>query len=509
MPSAHPLYSIDQHREIERNALAGLPSGTLMRRAGKAAADCAALLLPTTPRAHLLVLAGPGNNGGDACEAAFHLAASGWEVHLLFAGKPSDLPADARDARQRAQASGTIFHQLEDWAGLLHAHPWQLVIDGLFGIGLTRPITEFASLIAAVNALSCQVLSLDVPSGLNADTGCRLGGGIAVRATCTITFLGDKPGLHTGEGRDHAGRVIVDSLQLANSSFPPAVAELASPALFARHLQPRMQASHKGTYGNAIILGGAAGMSGAVLLAGRSAAFCGAGRVYTGFIDTPPTFDPIHPELMCRSANNIDLHSGALVVGPGLGLSEEAHRLVANALQTSSPLVLDADALNAVAGSVALQDLLSQRDRTAILTPHPLEAARLLGISAAEVQNDRLQCAQRIAQRFRVVTVLKGSGTVIVAAGRTTSINPTGNPALATAGSGDVLAGVCGALLAQGWDEHAAAVAAVWLHGEAADRLVEAGIGPAGCTASELIPALRTALNTLISQHARTLHAAP
>lgn len=495
MTPARGLYSVAEVRAIERAALAAAPAGALMRRAGAAAADLAARMLPAGGR--VLALAGPGNNGGDAMEAATLLAGRGWPVTIDFRGSPSALSADAADALRRAQASAAQFGQARVESG------WDLVLDGLFGIGLARPIAgELAELVRAVNRLPCPVLALDVPSGLDADTGAIVGpDGVAVRASHTLTFIADKPGLHTAEGCDHVGRVDVAGLNIEPSLFPAPSAWLAGTDLFAANLRPRRQNSHKGSFGDVAILGGAQGMSGAAILAARTAALCGAGRVYAGFLAEPPAYDPPHPEIMCRRAADLDLERACVVAGPGLGSSGQARSMLSRVLAGTTPLVLDADALNMVAASADLRDALRRRGG-ALLTPHPLEAARLLGCSAAQVQADRLAAARRLAVDFGAVVVLKGAGSVTARADGLAAINATGGPALATAGTGDVLAGLCGALLAQGWPAWEAALAATWLHGAAADMLVDQGIGPVGMVASELPRAVRTCLNQLIREAA-------
>ncbi|MDB5854699.1 MAG: bifunctional ADP-dependent NAD(P)H-hydrate dehydratase/NAD(P)H-hydrate epimerase [Herminiimonas sp.] len=519
--ASHPLYTVAQLREIEQAAKAGLAPGTLMQRAGKAAADLALTLIGSTTLqgAPVLVLAGPGDNGGDALHVAAHLAAAGCAVEIiLVAGSPS---TDAQQALALARASTAKIHASDDDSLLLRIPrvAWRLAVDGLFGIGLARPISgRLRELVEAVNRLPCPVLALDVPSGLDADTGTVVGpDGVAIRATQTISFIGDKPGLHTGAGCDYAGTVSVDTLDIEDSVFASALArsrdetplvQLGAVSLFAHALQPRRNDSHKGSFGDVKILGGATGMAGAVILAARSAAYCGAGRVFAGFLNDPPSHDSLHPELMCRLAANLDLQGGFLVVGPGLGQTRAAHDLLAAALAAPAALVLDADALNLIAQEAGLANKLRERAAhaerfpAAIMTPHPLEAARLLSVTVAQIQSNRLQAARALAQRFMAITVLKGAGSVMASPDGRVAINPTGNPGLATGGTGDVLAGLCGALLAQSWNAWEAALGATWIHGAAADMMVAEGIGPTGLTASELPAALRKVLNQLIRDHA-------
>lgn len=503
MPSSKPLYPLAAIREIELAALAELPAGTLMQRAAQAAAALS-LDLINVPRdeARVLLLAGPGNNGGDALVTACLLAEAGIHPTVMLCSTGANQPEDARNALQRAQSSAIDF--IAAASDPINGD-WNLVIDGLFGIGLARPITgALRDIVEAVNALDCGVLALDIPSGLNADTGSIIGDdGVAVRASHTITFIGDKPGLHTCEGRDYAGHIQVADLGIDKKHFKAASARLNSIALFSHCLKPRPHNSHKGSYGDVIVAGGAHGMSGAPILASRAAAHLGAGRVFVAFLEEAPAYDSVQPELMCRLASAVDLESGTLVVGPGLGTSRAANELLANALYTSVPLVLDADALNLVASEPGLQQMLAQRDAPKLLTPHPLEAARLLQTTARAIQADRPAAARRLAQQLRAVVILKGSGSVIAKHDGEIAINPTGNPALATAGTGDVLAGICGALLAQSFPAWEAALAATWIHGRAADLFVEQGIGPIGLTAGEFIPYARTILNQLTTEYAR------
>ncbi|WP_050466829.1 bifunctional ADP-dependent NAD(P)H-hydrate dehydratase/NAD(P)H-hydrate epimerase [Herbaspirillum chlorophenolicum] len=505
------LYSVAEIREVEQTALSGLPSYTLMQRAGAAVAEYAQQLLSSTTQSSpsVLVLAGPGNNGGDALEAACILEEAGIEVAVQLHADQSKQPHDARRALARAREAEIQFIEDLTPAGL-REQSWALVIDGLFGIGLTRaPTSKLRAIIDHVNGLPCPVLSIDVPSGLNADTGSIVGGadGLAVNATHTITFIGDKPGLHTCEGKDHSGLITLQPLDIDPGCYRPTRAVLNGPAHFAASLKPRANNSHKGSYGDVIVVGGARGMAGAPVLAARTAAFGGAGRVYLAFVDDGPAYDSMHPELMFRVADRVEFGaSAALVVGPGMGTSRHAHDILARALDSQADIVVDADALNLISAEPTLQHKLHDRrggsgEIVSIITPHPLEAARLLDTTTQNIQNDRPQAARMLARHFNAITILKGAGTVIAFPDGEMLINPTGNPALSTAGTGDVLSGLCGALLAQGWPLRAAALAATWIHGAAADRLVAQGLGPVGLTASEFIPAIRAVFNNIIRDH--------
>jgi len=500
----NPLYTVAEIRAIEDDAAARLPAGALMQRAGQAGANAALDLLPfTTAQAKVLVLAGPGNNGGDALETAAHLAHAGAQVTILHFDT-SAAPSEERAlAMQRARSSDAVFADIGNAA--IAATDWKLVIDGLFGIGLKRPLAgAMRALVETINALRCPVLALDVPSGLDADTGAVVGpDGVAVRATHTLTFIGDKPGLHTCDGRDVAGLVETSRLDLDAATLRSTRLHLNDEKFFARQVRARRQNSNKGSYGNVAIVGGAHGMGGAPILAGRAALTSGAGRVFVAFAQDAPAYDPTHPELMCRLAQDFDFDKATLVVGPGLGDATASKAILRRAIDSASALVADADALNMIAADTELQQALAARAGGSLLTPHPLEAARLLGVSAAEVQADRVAAARKLSRKFNATVVLKGSGTVIARVDGDAVINTTGNPALATAGTGDVLSGLCGSLLAQGWPQWEAALAAVWLHGMAADVLVTEGSGPIGLTASELIPAIRTALNRMVQYHGR------
>ncbi|WP_306397531.1 NAD(P)H-hydrate dehydratase [Telluria beijingensis] len=493
------LYTVAQLRTIEQAAQVGLPPGTLMQRAGKAAAHYVLELLGDRRDQPVLVLAGPGNNGGDALETAANLAESGIDATVLHLPGQRDASTETAAAYDRAR-SGSV-----GWIDMLPPDAeWGLVVDGLFGIGLERPLDgDYRELVLGLDAIRCPVLALDVPSGLDADTGAVIGpDGIAVRATHTVTFLGDKPGLHTADGRDHAGHVRVDMLGFGDDMLPRATAQLSGLPLFASRFTARRHNTHKGSFGDVAVVGGAHGMAGAPVLAARGALYAGAGRVYVAALGTPPGYDSSQPEIMFRAADDVDFLGRTLVIGPGMGDSANAIRLLAKALDGDSPLVIDADALNLIGASPDLQARLAQRAAPAVLTPHPLEGARLLGMTVAVVQSDRLASAREMALRTNATVILKGSGTVIARPDGHVLVNPTGNAGLATPGSGDVLAGICGALLAQGWPAWEAAAAGAWIHGAAADALVDEGVGPIGLTAGELPAAMRKVLNRLVKDAA-------
>lgn len=496
------LYSVESIRKVERSAAIALGDDVLMQRAGAASTRFALALLGERRKLPVLLVAGPGNNGGDALETATGLCEAGIDALVLHLAGSAPASTETTQALLRAQASGARF---------IDTLPEQtrlgLVVDGLFGIGLTRPLQgRHAEIARRLDSFGCPVLSLDVPSGLDADTGAVVGTGddrVAVSATHTITFIGNKPGLHTCDGRDHAGSVCVDDLGIASQEFPAPTARLNGSHLFPSELKAmrRPQNSHKGSFGDVAVLGGAHGMAGAPVLAARAALYAGAGRVFVAALDPGLSYDSLHPELMFRDAGSFDFNGRTVVAGPGMGEAPTAERLLAKLVASASPMVIDADALNRLSGDAELQARVAQRRAQTILTPHPLEAARLLGVTAAVVQADRIEAARELAGRFNATVVLKGSGTVIAGnASHTVAINTTGNPGLATGGTGDVLSGVCGALLAQDWSALAAALCAVWIHGAAADELVAGGVGPIGMAAGELPPAIRSILNRLVRE---------
>jgi hydroxyethylthiazole kinase-like uncharacterized protein yjeF len=459
---SQPICLTHDIREIERKA-GDLP---LMERAGAAAAEFAASLVQEN-RKDILVLAGPGNNGGDARIAAAQLQEKFFRVTI--ASHPRELPLDKT---------------------------WGLIIDGLFGIGLARHITgDYAQLVDHTNRQRCPVLALDVPSGIQSDTGQLLG--CAVRATHTITFIALKPGLLTLDGPDHCGDIRVADLGL---TLQKPRAWVADRDLFAGVLRPRRRNFHKGTAGSVGIVGGARGMSGAALLAGRAALKLGAGRVYVGLLHDLAV-DPAGLELMLRHVDDVlgqDLD--AVVAGPGLGRTEHAATLVGAVLASDWPCVLDADALNLMAEDQDLRDACERRTADTLLTPHPAEAARLLNLTVPEVQADRVAAAQALAKRYNAHVVLKGNGSVIAARDGHWFINTSGNPGMASAGMGDALSGILGALLAQRYSGESALVLGVHLHGAAADELAASGVGPIGLTASEVIDAARKLWNRWLTE---------
>lgn len=457
---SQPIYLTADIRRVEQAA--GDVTPPLMERAGAAAAELAEKIVAGKD---ILVLAGPGNNGGDARIAAARLQERFFRVAV--AASPGEIPQDRN---------------------------WGLVIDGLFGIGLARNIGgEHAALVEYANRQRCPVLALDVPSGIQSDTGQVLG--CAVRATHTLTFIALKPGLLTLDGPDYAGEISVAGLQLDLAELQPPAAWVAGPELFENVLRRRPRNFHKGAAGSVGVLGGARGMSGAALLAGRAALKLGAGRTYVGLLE-PLAVDPAAPELMLRHADDLfGLDLDAVVAGPGLGRTGHAATLVGAVLTAEMPCVLDADALNLMAEDDDLRLACERRKSDTLLTPHPAEAGRLLGIGTEKVQADRVAAARALSKRYSAHVVLKGNGSIVVAHDGHLFVNRSGNPGMASAGMGDVLSGILGTLLAQRFPGEAALALGVHLHGCAADELAASGVGPVGLAAGELLEPARRIWN--------------
>ena len=454
-----PLYRVTELRALEQAAQASLAPGTLMQRAGAAAAGLVAARLPDAG-GRVRVVCGPGNNGGDGYVCALELMRRGLDVQCIALAAAATADARAAFARWAAAGGVTVTELPAD-------ERCDVVVDAIFGIGMARPLDgQFLAAVEWINRQRAEVLSIDVPSGLDADRGCWVGDVAGVRATATVTFIGAKPGLFTGEGCDAAGAVFIETVGVA----PGACAgRLLAPTDFADLLVPRRRNTHKGTYGSVAVVGGNVGMVGAPLLAARAALRLGAGRVYVDCIGAPELrVDPVQPELMFRPLAGLDGLT-ACVVGCGLGNDARAHAALAAVLASRCPVVIDADALNLLAVDESLARACIAREAETVLTPQPLEAARLLHTAASPVQNDRVGHALELAGRFGAIVVLKGAGTVIAGPDGCYAINPTGSAALASAGTGDVLAGMIGALLGQCDDAPRAVHGAVWLHGAAAD----------------------------------------
>ncbi len=484
-----PLYTAQQTRALDRCAIQdhGIPGITLMARAAAAAWD---ILLQHWPQPERLqVLCGTGNNGGDGYLLADIAHKRGLPVSVLQLGDPAKIAGDALLARRQALANGVEVLAFAEGELL----PYGVIVDAMLGTGLGGDVRgEYAQAIAALNASGVPVLAVDIPSGLCADTGRVLGA--VVNARATVTFIGRKRGLYTLDAMDCTG-----ALHYHDLGVPPEVyrqvdadARLADLDLLLRELPPRPAKAHKGMYGTLLVIGGDQGMAGAAALAGEAALRCGAGLVRVA--TRPEHVAPLvarTPELMPRGVDSgADLQplleaADVLVAGPGLGQSSWSAYLLQAAVASGKPLVLDADGLNLLAAQQV-------RPRPGIIyTPHPGEAARLLGSDNASVQADRFAAVRTLQQQLGGVVVLKGNGS-LVADGETLLLSEYGNPGMASGGMGDVLSGVIGALLAQRMAPFAAAALGVCLHGAAAD--LAAQDGQRGLLASDLAAHMRTLL---------------
>jgi NAD(P)H-hydrate epimerase len=500
MPDAElqpALYTAAETRALDRAAIdgAGIPGIVLMSRAGRAVFELVCAHYPGVLPVH--VVCGAGNNGGDGFIVARLARERGLAVTVSLLGEQARIAGDARLALEAALAAGVevrpFTSQTRFDAGV--------IVDALLGTGLGGPVREAqAQAIAAMNASGLPVVAVDIPSGLCSDTGCVRG--VAVRAAHTVTFIGRKRGLYTAAARDHCGALHFDALGVPAQTYDavPAGAELLSLEGLLAALAPRARTAHKGSFGHVLVIGGGRGMAGAAAMAAESAARCGAGLVslatWPGNVAATVAR---RPEIMAHGVEHghelepLLARAGVLVIGPGLGRGPWAQQLLVRALATGKPAVLDADALNAIAEGEVPAHLPHAQ---CIVTPHPGEAARLLGVTAAGIEAERFVALQGLRARFPGAVVLKGAGTLVAsgAAGGRLGVCPYGNPGMASGGMGDVLSGVIGALLAQGLAPGEAARLGVCLHARAAD-LAAAADGERGLLATDLVPWLRRLLN--------------
>ena len=490
------LYTAAGVRELDRLAIAGGISGfELMSRAGEAAFAC--LLERWPEEEQICVFAGPGNNGGDAWVLAALACCHGLAVRFYTVGDMSRQSETAKQARQMAEDAGVRavpFNGGLDYSG-------RVIVDGLLGTGLNAEVQgDFARAITAINQHPAEVMALDLPSGLNADSGQVMGS--AVAAAITVTFIGVKQGLLTASGPDVSGEIAFASLAVDPQLYRqvPATAERISWDCLERmgqRLAGRQGNAHKGDFGHVLVIGGDHGMGGAVAMAAEAAGRCGAGLVSAA--TRSEHVIPLlvrRPEVMVRGVESgLELQpllarASVLAAGPGLGQGSWSELLLQQVLASELPLVLDADALNVLASPGWRQDFAG---RDVIMTPHPGEAARLLGVTTAEVQADRFAAARALAERYQAVVVLKGQGSLIAGAEGNVALCTDGNPGMSSGGMGDVLSGVLAALLGQGMTARQAARYGVCLHSAAAD--VAARAGQRGLLATDLMMFLRELSN--------------
>ena len=490
----HALYRAAQVREFDRTAIEdfSIPSLTLMERAGEAAFR---LLLRLWPEAcDITVLCGVGNNGGDGYVVARLAIEHGLSVHVLQLGESSRIQGDALASADAYLSSGG---EISPYEGL--PRKCELIVDAVFGTGLEREVIgAWREALEAVNRHPAPVLALDIPSGLNSDTGAVLG--VAVEASATISFIGLKQGMFTAEGPRFCGEVVFDALQLPAVIYSKEIiaARRIDWQQQASRLSPRSRTAHKGDFGHVLVIGGELGYAGAALMAAEAAARSGAGLVSVATrLSHAAQFSARRPELMCHGVEQTEaltplLQKATVVaIGPGLAQTSWSMAMFDRVLQSNLPLVVDADALNLLAAEPM------QRDNW-VITPHPGEAARLLRISSRQIQQNRFQAAADLQRRYGGVVVLKGAGTLVVGASeRPPAVCSEGNPGMASGGMGDLLTGIIASLVAQGEDMEDAASMGVCLHGAAAD--LAAREGERGMLAEDLMPGIRTLLNPEIA----------
>jgi len=490
MTTTLPLYTAEQVRELDRTAIeeAGIPGYTLMSRAGAAAWDALRGDWPEARR--IVVVCGTGNNGGDGYVLARLALQANCRVAVLQAGEAARIGGDALTARDAYLAAGGEVHA-GDLAGLPDAG---VIVDALFGTGLDRALEgEWLAMVEAVNRAAVPVLAIDIPSGLHADSGAVLGA--AVKAYRTVTFIGRKQGLYTGQAAEFTGQITFSDLGVPADIYRrlAASAQLLTAPPLGVLAAPRPRAAHKGANGHVLVIGGDHGMNGALRLAGEAALRTGAGLVSLATRSGhAAAISAACPELMSHGVESAgDLRrllarATVVAIGPGLGRSRWAQGLLAAVLESSLPLVVDADALNLL-GCEPL------RREDWVLTPHPGEAGRLLKQKTAMVQENRYTAVRALAETYGGVAVLKGAGTLVTHAGAPVAVCAAGNPGMAAGGMGDVLSGVIAGLIAQGLEPPQASMAGVCLHALAGDRA--AVNGERGMTARDVISELRAVMN--------------
>jgi hydroxyethylthiazole kinase-like uncharacterized protein yjeF len=501
---SQPIYRPDDVRELDRIAIEeqGIPGYELMTRAGQATYAAAVEHFPQASR--WLVICGGGNNGGDGYVIARLAIEHGMQVQLIALSPPASLTGDAATAWDDFAAAGG---RVTEWDAHIDLQAVDIVVDAMLGTGLMRPLEglylEVVELLAQ-RPPAVSVVAVDIATGLSGLTGEVMGA--AVRADLTVSYVGLKQGLFLGKGPDYSGQLVFDALgiQPIDSARVKPVLQVFGQDNFRKLMPPRARMGHKGDYGHVLVIGGNTGMAGAARLAGEAALRSGAGLVSVATrAENVAAIIAGRPELMCRGVETgADLddmleRASVIALGPGLGQDDWARHVYKSALAANKPLIVDADALNLLA------EVPDKRDNW-ILTPHPGEASRLLGMTTAEVQADRLASLSKLTDLYGGCALLKGHGTLVASA--RPEVLPwlilAGNPGMATAGMGDVLTGISAAIYAQCLKEVVAghvsgddiAAAAAWLHATAGDRA--ANKGERGLAATDLFAELRTCLNS-------------
>ncbi|MBI5886710.1 MAG: NAD(P)H-hydrate dehydratase [Deltaproteobacteria bacterium] len=511
----------DTIREIDRAAVEdyGMTGAQLMENAGRGVA-CAVLaeLASTGAKGRVAVIAGKGNNGGDGYVAARHLRNAGLDVMVFSLARPSELKGDAAlNAKVWARMGGATAGIITKADIRRHAPAIRhacIIVDAIFGVGLKTPVKGVhAEAIEFINSIGKKIVAVDVPSGIDAGSGAVMGA--AIKASLTVTMAMPKPGLYLYPGREYAGRVeVVDigvPVALLAAAGDTSGYSLITPDDVAVVLRPRNADSHKGSYGHLFVLAGSPGKTGAAYMCATGGMRAGAGLTTIGL---PESLEPVMeakttevmttglPETAGHLLGSVSFEAvcavlkgkAAVVIGPGIGLDVDTTGFLKRLLKVlKSPVVIDADGLGAFVGCVKT---LREVKAPLVLTPHPGEMARLLDMKTTEVQADRPGAARRLCAMTGAVVVLKGAATIVAAPDGGIFINPTGNAGLATAGTGDVLAGMIGGLLSQGYGPVEAACAAVYIHGAAADE-VKAASGETGMMATDLLPVIPGVMRSL------------
>ena len=498
-------------REIDRRTIEefGVPGVVLMENAGRAVAS---LILGEYPSAkRIAVICGAGNNAGDGFVIARHLISSGKDVSIHIAERKERYRGDAKTNLDSLLEIGSEVRELG--GKLPRIKDVDVIVDAIFGTGLDRDVGGFyEKLIKFINRQSARRVCVDIPSGLDADTGRPLG--IAVMADVTVTFTPAKLGMCIYPGVDYAGKLCVADITIPRLLWEDLPLELLTFQKCRGLIKKRAADSHKGTYGHLLVLAGSPGKSGAAVLCAEAALRAGSGLVTLG---VPNSISPaveekttevmsvslkdskdgtFHPDAHEEVLRELDGKKTALAIGPGISTSKSAEKFLEKVItQCEVPITLDADALNIISKT---PDILKKTKVPAVITPHPGEMARLCGVRTKQVQDDRIGTSTRFSEKYGCYVVLKGARTVVTTPGGEVFINPTGNSAMATAGTGDVLTGIIGGLAAQGYDSLQSCLLGVFLHGHAADLLLEE-TGTAGFTASEISRKIPASINSIMS----------
>ncbi|KPJ67670.1 MAG: carbohydrate kinase [Coxiella sp. DG_40] len=486
------LYRTAEVRELDRIAIQdfGIPGYTLMQRAGRAAFSALQKHWPKASK--ILVICGSGNNAGDGYEIACLAHQKGLQISVLYISEPNQLTGDASIAFKNAQKNGVAVKPFNAKQQLQA----DVIVDALLGTGLKGEVrNDYRVAIQAINNSKSPILAVDVPSGLNADTGNILGA--AIQADLTITFVGCKRGFFTGQAPQYCGEVLYDDLDVPKEVFDRVKSDVEKLDLdeLKQYLPPRSKIAHKGDFGHVLVIGGDYGMAGAARMAGEAAARTGSGLTT---VATRPehivAVSGMCPELMCYGVETAeDLKqliekATVLVIGPGLGRSSWSKDLWQAVLKTDKPKVIDADGLNLLVENPT-------KSKNWILTPHPGEAARLLSCTSTDIQNDRFTAIHNLCKKYAGTCVLKGPGTLVLGESGKIYVCTAGNPGMASGGMGDVLSGIIGGLLAQNLSLEHAARMGVLLHSKSADLAAQEK-GERGLLATDLLPYLRKLINT-------------